>query len=194
MQRKRRNRPKILKIFIVVAIVGILASMTAIFIYSRQILDNPQRLAEALPDDANLSIDDIHHTATRDGRTEWTLDADSARYKDAEKTVLLDNLAMTFFPEDQQRVQLRADSGVLQTETRDVAVNGNVVVLRQSTRLNTESLRYRHDERVLVTDQPVEISAASYRLTAESMELDLQRNRAVFKGKVHGVFQGDFSL
>ena len=190
----RRGRPEILKIVIVIGIIGGLTSLTAIFIHSRHVLDDPQRLIEALPDDANLSIDDIHHTATRDGKTEWVLDADSARYVDANKTVLLDNLAMTFFLENQQNVQLRADSGTLQTESRNVTVNGNVVVVRDSTRLNTESLLYQHNERLLTTDRPVEISDEAYRLTAESMSLDLQRNQAVFKGNVRGVFQGNLSL
>lgn len=194
MRIKKQNRPKILKIVIVVGIVGILLTLTVVFIHSRKVLDDPQRMIAALPDNANLSINEIRHTAVRNGKTEWTLDADSARYVDAKKTVLLSNLAMTFFLEDQQKVQLRADNGVLQTESRDVSVSGNVVVNRDTTRLNTESLSYRHAQRMLVTDRPVEISAEFYRLTAESMSLDLERNRAVFKGKVQGVFRGNFSL
>jgi len=191
---KSRRRPNKLKIVIVVGIVGILISLTALFIHSRQVLENPQRLIEALPDDANLSIADIRHTATRNGKTEWVLDADSARYVDARKSVLLRNLDMTFFLEDQRKVQLKADNGVLQTESRDVRVSGNVVINQDSNRLSTESLLYQHNRRRLVTDRPVEITSDSYRLTADSMSLDLERNRAVFKGGVRGVFQGKFSL
>jgi len=190
----QRNRPKMLKISIVVGLVVALLSLTAIFIHSRRVLENPQRLIEALPDNANLSINDIHHTATRDGKTEWTLDADSARYVDAKKTVLLSNLAMTFFLENQSKVELRADNGLLQTESKDVTVSGNVVVNQNSTRLNTNRLLYHHDQRLLATDQPVEISADSFHLTADSMSLDLERNRAVFKGRVRGVFDGNFAL
>lgn len=182
-----------IKIFIIAVIFICCATIVAVFLYYRRHPDQVQDLVSAIPADADLTIADIHQTATRDGRKEWSLEAASARYLNAEKRVILTKLSMTFYLEDRQDLTLTADSGVWLTESKDVEITGNVELKSDDALLNTEKLRYRHEQRILDSPSPVQIKGDSYRLTAERMQLDLNTNRAIFEGNISGAFIEDFS-
>ena len=52
--------------------------------------EKPQAMLSILPENRGVSLNNIHHVATRDGVKEWTLDAKSAQYQQADnKTVLI---------------------------------------------------------------------------------------------------------
>jgi LPS export ABC transporter protein LptC len=183
-----------IKIFVVAVIFISCTVIVTVFLYSRRSPDPARDLVSSLPAGADLTIADIHQTATRDGRREWSLDAASARYQNAEKKVILTELSMTFYLENQQDLKLTADSGVLLTESKDVDIHGNVVLKSSEAQMKTEDLRYRHAQRILSSLSPVEITGTSYRLTAQRMQIDLNTNRATFEGDVRGAFLEDFSL
>lgn len=188
------KHPKKIKIIIISIISIALAAVVFIFVKYRNTIREVQELTASVPLGVNLSIDEIHHTATRDGKKEWRLDADSAQYMNAEKQVRLKVLSMTFYLEDQSELILTADSGVLMTASKDVVVNGNVVVKSNDAHFSTDELHYRHDQRMLYAESPVKIKGDTFQLTAESMRLDLTNNRATFKGNVMGIFSENFSL
>jgi LPS export ABC transporter protein LptC len=188
------KHPKKIKIIIISIISIALAAIIFIFVKYRNTIRDAQELTAKVPLGVNLSIDEIHHTATRDGKKEWRLDADSAQYMDAKKQVLLKVLSMTFYLEDESELILTADSGVLMTASKDVVVNGNVVVKSNDAHFSTDELHYRHDQRMLYAESPVKIKGDAFQLTAESMRLDLTNNRATFKGNVMGSFSENFSL
>lgn len=169
-------------------------TIVSVFLYYRRHPDQARDIVSSIPAGADLTIADIHQTATRDGRREWSLDAASARYINEKKQVVLTDLSMTFYLDDQQDLHLTADSGVLLTESKDVEINGNIVLKGKDALLTTDGLRYRHDQRILASDSPVEITGDAYRLTADRMQLDLNADRATFEGNVNGAFIEGFSL
>ena len=182
---KRTNK---IKILIIAVILICCATIVFVFIYYRRIPRQAQDLVSSIPAGADLTIADIHQTATRDGRKEWSLDAASARYLNAEKQVILTDLSMVFYLEDRPDLKLTADSGVLLTDTKDVQIEGNVKLRSKDSLLTTQSLRYGHEQRILTSPSPVLITGDSYRLSAERMQLDLNTNQAVFEGNINGAF------
>ena len=167
------------------------ATIVSVFLYYRRIPRQAQDLVSSIPAGADLTIADIHQTATRDGRKEWSLDAASARYLNAEKQVILTELSMVFYLEDQQDLTLKADSGVLLTDSKDVKIEGNVELRSNDALLTTQRLRYGHEQRILTSPSPVKITGDSYRLSAERMQLDLNTNQAIFEGNINGAFIED---
>jgi LPS export ABC transporter protein LptC len=98
---------------------------------------------------------------------------------------------MVFYLEDQQDLKLKADSGVLLTDSKDVQIEGNVELRSNDALLTTQSLRYGHERRILTSPSPVKITGDSYRLSAERMRLDLNTNQAIFEGNINGAFIED---
>ena len=178
------------KISILLASIAILlmAAVAAVFIsYRNAMKDQESPLAE-LSENAGVSIGEVHHTATRDGRTEWRLDAETAEYAPGKQEVTFRKLTVVFYPENDREITLTADRGVLKKETDDIEVSGNVLVSDEGLLLKTERLDYKHDKKVISTSEPVHVKSDSWDLEAESMSMELNTGKTVFEGKVKGLF------
>ena len=156
--------------------------------------EEPRLGQQPIETEAEMSIGKVHQTATRDGVKEWDLVAESAKYDEERSQVEFDRVAATFFLKDNQEVSLNADRGILQTDSKDMAVSGNVVVANRGYRLQTEALTYRHSQRQILSRAPVEISGNAFRLTAERLTLDLETEEAQLEGKVSGSFHENLKL
>lgn len=190
----KHKNPKKLKIFLLAFMVIALTAVIAVFISDRSFLENPETLISSLPVDANLSIGKIHQTSTKNGVKEFTLDAASAYYTATKKEVVLSDLSVTFFLKNEQQVFLTANKGILQTDSKDIEITGNVMVKNESSRLFTEKLQYKHSRHLLLSRVPVKIVGNSYQLKADRMSFDLNTNKTVFEGRVEGAFSENFTI
>lgn len=190
----KHKNSKRLKFFFLAFIVIALTVVIVVFINYRRILENPEKLISSLPVDSNLSIGKIHQTSTKNGVKEFTLDAASAHYTASKQKVVLNDLSVTFFLKNKQEVYLTANKGILETDSKDIEITGNVIVKNESSRLFTEKIQYKHGGRLLLSNVPVKIVGNSYQLTADSMSLDLNTNNTVFKGRVEGAFSKNFTI
>ncbi|MGB8721045.1 MAG: LPS export ABC transporter periplasmic protein LptC [Desulfobacterales bacterium] len=185
----KSKRPfKHLKFLLVGLMVTAAVALAGFFALQRYVLSKPEVLVTALDDKAQLALQKIHQTATRGGITEWSLDADSARYLDESKQLLLENLAVEFFMDDGTRMLLTADRGTLQTDTNNIAVRENVHVTKEDMALRTEALDYDHQKRLLTSQTDVRITSSGSEITAETFSYDLNTRQAVLDGNVRGVF------
>ena len=186
---------KKIKIGLVGAIIILGGIITAIFVdHYRKISKEPQKILEALPEGANVSIGKFRQTASRDGKNEWELNAKAAHYMDKEKQAVLEQISMTFFLEPDRQVLLTADHGTFKTETQNVLVSGQVELTSDNVTLTTDRLHYRHDHKLLWTDTPVTINGESFQLQAERMQLDMDAQKTVFEGNVQGNFNEDITM
>ncbi|UCD33525.1 MAG: LPS export ABC transporter periplasmic protein LptC [Desulfobacterales bacterium] len=145
-------------------------------------------------DKALISIGKVHHTATRNGITEWRLDAASMNFFAEKKQSLFQDLSVTFYLKDRTEVYLTADQGVLKTGSNDMSVRGNVVVDNGFYQLKTENLHYYHDKHIITSKAPVKITGDSLFLAADAMFLDLNTTATVFQGHVKGILSDNFGL
>jgi LPS export ABC transporter protein LptC len=116
------------------------------------------------------------------------LEAGSARYLNAKKQGIFQELSVTFFLEDGKEVSLTADHGILSTDSNDMTVSGHVVVKNENYRLETEKLYYEHGQRMLSSETPVSISGAAFEFMADTVSFDLNTRKALFEGNVEGTF------
>jgi len=189
MTHETHGRHRKLKILLAVAAIGVAAGLLAVYIGYRRLAHAPEQLAAVIGDQAKLSLGKIRQTATRDGKTEWRLDAASAQYLEAGSKVLLKELTVVFYSNEDRSVTLSATDGVLNTESNDIEVSGDVTVENEEYTLTTASLHYRHDTRTISSDHPVTIERKTGgRLSADALSFDLNTNRVLMEGNVTGVF------
>ena len=191
MKNKKSRKLKFFLISIIVIIIGIII---AVFSTYRSILDKNERLKSAVQSAAKMSIGKVHHTATRDGVREWSLDASAARLDDEKRELILDDLSVVFYMKDGKEVNLTAENGLLHTDSNDIEVTGNVVVRNNNYILKSEKLNYKHNRRILFSNVPVEITSDSERLVADSILFDLNTKKAVLEGNVKGIFSENIKL
>jgi LPS export ABC transporter protein LptC len=189
----RQMKVKKLSIFLLVVILLTVGMIVSVFIGYRQVSNAPELLFTSIKEGANLSLGKIRQTSTRDGKKEWSLEADSANYMEAEKKVELKNLSVIYFLEDNREVYLKADQGILQTDTNDIEFSGNVVIRNEEYQMKTEHLNYEHDRRIIICDESIRILGQGGELTAESAEYDLNADKVVLKGNVVATVSRDFA-
>lgn len=175
-------------------ITVIMAILVAVFIGYRHVLDMQDQFISVFQKDVDMTIDKVHHMATKDGRKEWSLDARSAHYISHKKEVRLKELRLVFFMLDGGKIHLTADRGILKSDTKDMQVEGNVLVRNKDYRLKTENLDYNHDKRLIVSKVPVLITGDTLHLTADSMSFNLNTKKTILNGKVKGTLHEKVSL
>ena len=183
---------KKLSIILLIVIFLSVGTVVAVFMGYRQVSEAPEMLLSSIKDGANLSLGKIRQTATRDGRKEWSLEANSAHYIENENKAVLKELFITYFLENERKVFLNADRGVLNTATNDIEFSGNVVVKNEDYRLRTNRLNYRHQQRLIFTDDPVKILGNGSEMTADSLRYDLNAEKVVLTGNVAAAIACDF--
>ena len=178
------KKPRKIKIFLLATILIILGGIIGIYIGFRPDPTISESIPESIEPDATLSVGKIQQTATRKGKKEWHLEANSAHYIKESNQMILKDLAVTFFLEDGGEVTLAADQGVLKTDTNDIEVSGNVIVKNNEYRLLTEKLTYAHKRRVLYSNVPVTISGTATQISSNSILFDLNQKKLTLEGSV----------
>ena len=190
----KNQNPRKLKFFLISIIIILLGIIIAVFSTYRNILDETAGLKSVIHSAAKMSLGKLHHTATRDGVIEWSLDASSAKLLDEKKQLILDDLSVVFYMKDGEKAYLTAEKGFLHTESNDIEVAGNVVVKNDNYVLKTEKLNYEHTRRILFSNVSVEISSDSEKLTADSISFDLNTKKTMLEGNVKGIFSENIKL
>jgi LPS export ABC transporter protein LptC len=180
----RLKKTKKLSIFLLIVILVSVGTVVGVLIGYRQVSNAPEMLINTRKKGAKFSLGKIRPTATPDRKKEWSLEADSANYMEADNKVDLKNLSVVYFLEDNREVYLKADQGILQTDTNDIEFSGNVVIRNEEYQMKTEHLNYGHGQRIIICDQSIQISGKGAELTAESAKYDLNADKIVLKGNV----------
>jgi len=188
------NHKKKLKFFLISVIFIAFGIVSAVFVGYRHISDKEDNLISNIRSKANISIGKAHQTATRNGITEWSLDAASVDYINDKNQAIFHDLSVKFFLKDKTNVYLKADRGILNTDSKNMKIFGNVVVENGSYRLKCDNLYYKHNGRMIYSDTSVSITGDLFNLVADSMSLDLNTNRSIFEGKVEGTLRERITL
>ncbi len=188
------NRSKKLKLLLISVILIAISVTGVVFIYYRQAMNTRSSSITTSMGDANISIGKVHQTATRNGVKEWSLEARAAHYIEKDRQAVFDDLSVFFFLKNNKQVHLKADRGILTTDSNDIEVAGNVEMKSDAYRLSAENLNYAHDQRIIFSKVPVKIIGNSFDLVADSISLNLSTNRTLLEGNVKGIFSGNIRM
>jgi LPS export ABC transporter protein LptC len=182
---KNYNHKK-LKLILLSVILSALGVILAVFVTRRHFLEKKEDVVSDIRSKANISIGKAHQTAIKNGIKEWNLDASSVNYMVNKNQAIFQDLSVTFYLKDKSQVYLTANKGILNIDSNDMEIFGNVVIKSSTYRLKTENLFYRHNRRIIFSKVPVTVTGAAFDLAADSMSLNLNTNKTIFEGKVEG--------
>ncbi len=168
--------------------------LIAVFIRYRLASNTTEKPVPPEDTNANVVINRFHHTATRDGRTEWTLDAKSAKlYSGANKAVLSD-ISLIFYLKDKSELKVSATTGQINLKTLNMTLHGHIIAHYPGYTLQTENLHYSHESNIIYTDSPVAITGHSMTFTADTARFDIKTGEVILKGDVKGNIRGPIKL
>jgi len=168
----------------IAAFLGVIATLTFNFYLSKETTYLP-----VIPEnrrDADMEFQKIHYTSTNEkGVKEWELTALSVNYFQDEKVAEFEDVDITFYSQEGRTFTLHGDSGVFNTETRDIQLSGNVIgTLNDGSRFRTESLCYKAKSKTAKTDDRVLYEGPQFDLEGQGMIMDLEKEKIVFLNDV----------
>jgi LPS export ABC transporter protein LptC len=154
---------------------------------------SPGALLETVAPEADLALQRIHYTETRDGIRRWTLEADSAKHDVGAGVTRIENIRVAFHPENGQGADMTmtARQGTVRIEQGELSVQGDVVVHSpDGYAVETESLQYREAERQISTRDPVRLISEGMEMTGTGMILNIQEQTFVLLANVQARLDG----
>lgn len=194
MDRGSARKRKHLKIVLAALIVGALGIVSAVFLGEKRA---PENHAVAVPEsgeNANISIGGIHQTSSKNGITEWRLDAGSASYFDDGKQLVLRSISAIFYYEGDREIRLASERGTMNADSKNINVRENVVISSENYNMKAETVRYDHNRKMFTSELPVTFTGPEFVMSADSMTLDITSNKIVLKGNVNGAFSEKIKL
>lgn len=177
-----------IKYILVFCILLLAASLAAVFIRHRLDRGFLSRPHPPESTEAVLSIQGFRHTASQDGRKQWTLEADSAHLHVDPSEARLVNLKARFFPENGEAVDLTADRGLLELTSNNISAAGNVVIETPEYTIQTQNLHYDHQLHIIQSGSHVTVTGPSFRLSAGKMGYNIRTGEIRCTNHVEGIF------
>ena len=136
-------------------------------------------------------------TEEKDGKKIWEITADKMTMDSVTQTAEIETIHGKFFKEDGKVLELKGDKGVYNQQTKDVHVEGNIVVLDgDGAKLMSENLDWTGAEELLTASNDVKIFREDVRAYGDSATSTDGFNHFFMKGNVRilkGVKDDDFA-
>lgn len=105
---------------------------------------------------------------TQRQQTRWEILADAAQVDPQANTTLLDGVHLTLFSTNHGTVQVRARQGVIQNQSKNMQVCGDVrLVMGEEFSLTTECLQWFAGEQTLAADTPVTVEMGEFHIEGQ---------------------------
>ncbi len=147
--------------------------------------DNRSNLLKILPDEADIRISDFIFTEVGKENMRWEVKARSAEYQKKLNLALLDQVRIKLTTPDGRIFILTGDEGKMQTETKDVELNGHVVMISDAgDKFSTDYLRYSDAEKRIYTDAPVRLENENMHIEGVGLSILVNKGQVLLASNV----------
>jgi len=174
-----------LRIFILLLICLVMAAIIFTIQLSRRGEEERLPLMET---EADLTLKNIHLVGDRSGVKGWELEAKEARHFLEGNMTMLEGIEAAFYIEEGGVIRLKGDRGKILHETKDIELQGNIVVFTtDGYQLTTDGLHYFDGAKQIRSSQRVDIAGNGLKITGEGMSIDLVTGKLTMGGRVETV-------
>jgi len=175
--------------FLLVSAVVLVAILLAVIASRYRPAGTLEKIAKALPEGVDVSLQDIDYTHTEDGRARWRLVARQVERKAQTSTLEISSPRMSFFDDNGATSgTLQAARGEVSEDYRRVQLQGDVVLTNTAGyTLYTDQLSYDSETETASSAAHVRLESERLHLEGRGMEARLRAKQLVLKEQVQGV-------
>lgn len=145
-----------------------------------------------ISDHVDLQIRNVRFTEVGDSETTLEVTAEVARYLKKDNLALFEKPTVTLLLKDGRRFTMSGDRGRLDTESRDVEIEGHVAVVSgDGDRFTTDRLRYVNAGRRIETEGAVVMENRNIRVSGVGMTLSLEEKKLALLSQVRATYGGE---
>ena len=138
--------------------------------------------------EADLTLKNIYFVGEGSGLKEWELEARAAHHFQGEKMTMLEDIKAAFYIKEGGVIRLRGDRGRIFHGTRDIELEGNIMIFTpDGYQLTTEGLHYVDEAKQMTSSHQVDIAGKGLEITGKDMSIDLATGKLSMGGRVETV-------
>lgn len=147
-------------------------------------------LLKIITEKIDLHVKDVHYTEVGDPDSIWEINADTARYAKEKRIVFFDNIRVKLIMSDGRTLLMTGETGLLQTDTKDIEVHGNVEVTSdRGDRFTTDQLNYSSSDKKVYTNGRVTMKTPQIEINGIGMTLSMKNEKVTLLSKVNAVIK-----
>ncbi|MEW6187600.1 MAG: LPS export ABC transporter periplasmic protein LptC [Thermodesulfobacteriota bacterium] len=133
----------------------------------------------------NVGLQEINFVQSRDGAKLWELKAEAVEYQEPSHTVSFKKVTLVYFPKGEQPIKLVGNLGNMDTQSKNILIEGEVVVSNpEGYEVKVPSLYYRDDLREISTEGVFNFRSPIMELDGLGMSMNLDSQKVWVKKKV----------
>ncbi len=152
--------------WIILAVMVSIAGTIAFFILWPSDVSISVGSVSVIGTDADLKMDRVHIVQNKQGTRNWEMWADTAKVYRKKDFTQMENIHLRFYSKNGEVMDVTADSGLMENQSRNMRLRGNVLIKSQDgVSLRTESLQFRPKEKKIDSDEKILIEGKSFHLS-----------------------------
>ena len=168
---------KRLKIAILIAIL-LIAGIVLVRLWAnlreRKVSEAVEEIPKSSTGDADMRLEKVRFVEDKHGQKTWELEAKSVQQYQEQNIMVLEDVKVTFYAKEGRIFYLTGEQGKVYQDSKDVELMGNVVLTsNDGYQLKTQTVSYRHSQKIVSTSDPVEIEGEEIQLTGKGMLVNM---------------------
>jgi LPS export ABC transporter protein LptC len=141
----------------------------------------------------NVGMKEINFSQVIEGVKLWELKAEEVEYQKEKNEVSFKKVTVTYFPKGQKPVTLVGNQGRLNTQSKDIFIEGEVrISSEEGYELSAPALHYEDQKREVWTDGEIVFRGPRIQVEGQGMAMNLETQKLQIKSKARMIFQHEF--
>lgn len=190
MLDQKMKSKKLLRKFLLLISLSLIILITVFIVKNRNKFQNSLDI-ELTKTGIDISIQNLHLIEEKEGIKQWVLNADKAEVVNSKKITRLTNVQIDFFQKSGSHISVVADKGIIQNDSKDIEVEGNVKIINQEGyMLKTDNLKWISKQNAIRIDNAIEISGTDLSITGAGMRVNVETEVVEIYGGVRVLYYG----
>ncbi len=140
-----------------------------------------------------VGLQEINFVQVKDGVKLWELKAEAVTYQQSQNLISFKKVTLTYFPKGESPVTLVGNLGKLDTQKKNVFIEGEVVIsTSDGYELKAPSLQYEDEKREVSTDTAFTFKGPNIFLDGQGVSMNLDSQKIWVKKKAKMTFYPSF--
>lgn len=177
---------KKIKNILIIGILCVVAFWLGLYAFRTQKPPTPvPKVSNAGTTPGNVGLQQIDFVQVKNGIKLWELKAEAVEYQQPKNVVSFKKVTLIYFPKDDKPVNLVGNLGSLDTKTKNIFIEGEVIIsTSDGYELKVPSLYYREDTKEVSSEGDVSFKGPNIILDGQGMTMNLDSQKVWVKKKV----------
>ncbi len=177
---------KKIKNILIIGILCVVAFWLGLYAFRTQKPPTPvPKVSNAGTTPGNVGLQQIDFVQVKNGIKLWELKAEAVEYQQPKNVVSFKKVTLIYFPKDDKPVNLVGNLGSLDTKTKNIFIEGEVIIsTSDGYELKVPSLYYREDTKEVSSEGDVSFKGPDIILDGQGMTMNLDSQKVWVKKKV----------